>query len=444
MQSQKKATIIPEKNEHLKPLSMYSRINIGKSSLSNFPEPYINYKFELVDSGATKRKLDDSHPKNRSKTSAKKQFNPKALKPDCFSVFCRSPVKQRSRLVLSQAASLAKTPSSSGHVACESTPTRCDHKGIDPCMFKDENLQQQPATDADDLLSVKPSDTCTPNVKHKDEDNGYLSMCLTPSMLTPPTSSPPLKVAEDNLQLASELQKATQVAQKGCGFSLAMREQDSTLGGFSWHSPVEPLGDFVEEVWNIGPPIMESSICTNEGEANGNRSGVEVMPNETQSLQEDSTLDTDTSFQVQVKSVVQIPRQDNPSVRQAATSTKSDSERSTGQVYITSRRPVVFNTVEDWEREKGVYVQSVLRHINEGSGAAPDAVGELWNLMAQVGRDSSGRRWRHPCDLTCRNYQARLGKVIPKMTLYKWQAKNSLTHKHFDKVPKVFERSTFP
>ncbi|XP_054652482.1 uncharacterized protein LOC129192450 [Dunckerocampus dactyliophorus] len=441
----KKATIIPETFGHLKPLSMYSRMNIDKGSLYSFPEPFINYKFELVDGGATKRKLDDSHQKNCKETPAKKPFSPKVLTPDdCSSLlFSSSPVRQHSPLVFFQATLLAKTPSSSKHVACESTPTLCGHNGNDPCVVKDENLQQQPALDADDPLSVKSSDTC-PNVKHEDEDKGYLFMCLTPSLQTPPTCSPLLKVVEGN-ELASEPQRPTQVAQKGCRVSLAVTEQDSTLSGLSWPSPVEPLGGLVEVVWNIGPPILESSVCTNEGEASGTKSVEEVPPNETESLHEGSTLDSDTSFKVEVKSVVQIPTQHTPIGTQAAPSTKkSNSKASTGQVDITSRRPVVFNTVEGWEREKGMYVRSVLRHINEGSGAAQDAVGELWSLMAHVGRDSSGRQWQHPCDLTRRNYQGRLGKVVPKMTLHKWQAKNSFTHKRFDKVPKVFERSTFP
>lgn len=45
--------------------------------------------------------------------------------------------------------------------------------------------------------------------------------------------------------------------------------------------------------------------------------------------------------------------------------------------------------------------------------------------------------------LTFRNYLARFGATTPKMTLDEWQAKNGLTYKRFEAVPKVFKSSSY-
>ncbi|XP_061824515.1 uncharacterized protein [Nerophis lumbriciformis] len=409
------ATMVPEKVRHLKPLSLYSRMNVPKGNPDSFPEPFINYKFELVASGATKRKLADCHQEN-NENLAKKPFQASLS-------LCSPAPTQHSPLVLSRAALSAKAPSVKvqADVACELTPKPCGHEEVDPCVLKCAISGHQLAFDADvdKLLSLDPSDV-NGNVKHEDEDKGYVSMYLQP----PPTCSP-----ED---LASGPLGPTQVS--GCSVPLAMN-QDLAVGGLSVQSPVELLGDSVQGEWNIGPPILESSMCVKEEHCSVSHVGEEVPPNETESLLECSALDSDTSFKVQVKSVVQIPSKPTSSSTPDAPFQKKRSNSK------NSGRPVVFKTAEDWTREKGKYVQLVLQHVNEGSGAPQDAVGELRSLMAHVGHDASGRSWQHPCDLTCRNYQARLGRAVPKMTLRKWQAKNSHMHKRFNKTPKIFQRS---
>ncbi|XP_061751625.1 uncharacterized protein LOC133549820 isoform X2 [Nerophis ophidion] len=409
------AKMVPEKVRHLRPLSLYSRMNMPKGNPDSFPEPFINHKFEIVTSGATKRKLADCHQEN-DENLAKKPFQPSLL-------LCSPAPTQYSPLVLSRAALSAKAPSVEvqANVACELTPKPCGHEEVDPCVLKCVISGHQPAFDADvdKLLSLDPSDI-NGNVKYEDEDKGYLSMYLQP----PPTCSP------DNL--ASEPLGPTQVS--GCSVPLTMNHQDLAVGGLSMRSPVELLGDSVQGEWNIGSPILESSVCVKVGDCSVSQVGEEAPPNETESLLECSALDSDTSLKVQVKSVVQIPSKPTSSSTPDAPFQKKSNSKNSG-------RPVVFKTAEDWKREKEKYVQLVFKHIHEGSGAPQDAVGELRSLMAHVGHDASGRSWQHPCDLTCRNYQARLGRAVPKMTLREWQAKNSHMHKRFNKTPKIFQRS---
>ncbi|KAF3844642.1 hypothetical protein F7725_007805 [Dissostichus mawsoni] len=112
----------------------------------------------------------------------------------------------------------------------------------------------------------------------------------------------------------------------------------------------------------------------------------------------------------------------------------------------STQRPVVFVTKGDWEREKQLYVHSVTRHMKEHPGANKDAMSELMTLMNSVADQSpgaDGKQWQHPSDLTRRNYQRRLGRETPKMTLHEWKTKITPTHKRFAKVPKTFKRSSF-
>lgn len=90
----------------------------------------------------------------------------------------------------------------------------------------------------------------------------------------------------------------------------------------------------------------------------------------------------------------------------------------------------------------------------------------MQGLLTQVAHDSSGRQWQHLSDLTrrytfsgafnsqdarnlhmkiaipYRNYRAHLRNNVPKISLVEWQAKSLRTHKRFEKVQKIFERSS--
>ncbi|XP_033980171.1 uncharacterized protein LOC117477577 [Trematomus bernacchii] len=204
---------------------------------------------------------------------------------------------------------------------------------------------------------------------------------------------------------------------------------------------VECLEGEVENAWNIGSPIFNSSMF-------------QATP-----AGEESTLDTSYEpslpLQVQVKSVVVNPN------RRTETAAPTLGKRvivpikwspEDNRVYApavssaSTQRPVVFVTKGDSEREKRLYVHSVTRHMKEHPGANKDAMSELMTLMNSVADQSpgaDGKQWQHPSNLTRRNYQRRLGRETPKMTLHEWKTKITPTHKRFAKVPKTFKRSSF-
>uniref|UniRef100_A0A3B1KIV8 S100P-binding protein n=1 Tax=Astyanax mexicanus TaxID=7994 RepID=A0A3B1KIV8_ASTMX len=109
------------------------------------------------------------------------------------------------------------------------------------------------------------------------------------------------------------------------------------------------------------------------------------------------------------------------------------------------QRPVVFNREEDWERGKKVYVDSVVRHMQENRGDGNGVMNELFHLMdtvASQGNQRQGKQWQHPSDLTCRNYQSR--NRDSTMSLDEWQNRNYRYLYRFSGVPRKFRRSPLP
>ncbi|XP_061699673.1 uncharacterized protein LOC133513180 isoform X3 [Syngnathoides biaculeatus] len=366
-----------------KPLSAYARIAIAEGSQPKFPERFIHFQSIFINS-ATKRKLDDSNQESHDEMPAKKPFISEVSTPDegCFLSFCSPPEGQQSRLVPSPPSLFAKTlpikvktsdSVSLEHVAWKSAPEACSLTGTNSYLLEYEVFHHQPIVDSDvdEVLCLNSSDRhkgADPNVKD-DVDKGYSSMTLTHSIQSPPACSPILKRVESTIHPPSKV-------------SHSIRKPDPAVGLLSLDSPVESFVGDVEEAWNIGFPILESSVYGEES-SGGNQHGEEVQPNETKPLPNCYILDdisSDSSLKIQ---------------KQFSTSSPSTSKDH-------SRRHVVLNTDEDWEREKRSYVQLVRRHINEASGAAQDVVSELWGLMRLVGHDSSGKPWQHPSDLTCR------------------------------------------
>lgn len=147
-----------------------------------FCNPFINFKIEVVNNCAAKRKLDDSSPDDGYETPAKKASSPKALSPDdgCFMDYCSSPATQDSvsPFAVSKPALLDKkqaiwgeikeTESSqlhSEHVERGSSTETGDSKGTGPQSLKFEKflLNSAPAfdCDVDDILCLNPFGICT-------------------------------------------------------------------------------------------------------------------------------------------------------------------------------------------------------------------------------------------------------------------------------------------
>ncbi|XP_077398429.1 S100P-binding protein isoform X2 [Vanacampus margaritifer] len=434
----------PENNSfrHLKSLSAYARSAFAGRSRHKCPEPVIHLKSEVLNNRGTKRKLEDSNQDLCFETPAKKRLiSCKVSTPDagCLLSQCSFRMGKHSPVAPSEASLFAKTPpikittSESVNlepVACKYGPEACSVTRTDPRVFKYEHVFEP---ETGELLRISPYDPCKdtgPNGKDEDVDKGYLSMCLTPSLHSLPAPSPILKPSADKSHSSNKA-------------SRAVKGPYPAVSGLSLDSAVESFRE-VDEVWNIGPPVLESSVCEKVERGSGSQTGAEVQPNY------DCNSNFDTSLKVQVKSVVHVVARPISSSAQATPHGEDldkelfTSKPSTSKVFMLCGRQVVLNTEADWEREKKMYVQSVHRHLSEASDAAQDAVSELRGLMTQVGQDSSGRPWQHPSDLTRRNYRARTHQRNDelKMSLDEWQAKNMLTHKRFEKVPKIFERSS--
>ncbi|KAL7889316.1 hypothetical protein AOLI_G00015740 [Acnodon oligacanthus] len=164
-----------------------------------------------------------------------------------------------------------------------------------------------------------------------------------------------------------------------------------------------------------------------------------------------TSVESPSPLQVQVKSKVVLPsiqrpeEKTKPAVKAAATTQQPEENPQSGNTKKVSKdiqRPVMFYEEEDWDREKTVYVDSVIRHMKDHTGAGDGVMTELLNLMNTVANQengSYGRPWQHPSDLTHRNYQPRHSGHL--FSLDEWQNLNYRFHRRFAKVPQPFIRS---
>lgn len=166
--------------QHLKPLSIYTRMISREQTASlqhkrKLSNPFINFKIEIVNNWAQKRKLDDSAPDDGYETPTKKAFNPEALSPDLG--YFSPPVGQDSMspFAVSKPALLDKTQAITGsseikesvssqlhseHVECESATEPEDNKGTVAHSLMQEKVELNLASafdcDVDDILCLNP------------------------------------------------------------------------------------------------------------------------------------------------------------------------------------------------------------------------------------------------------------------------------------------------
>ncbi|MCJ8730984.1 hypothetical protein PDJAM_G00190760 [Pangasius djambal] len=119
---------------------------------------------------------------------------------------------------------------------------------------------------------------------------------------------------------------------------------------------------------------------------------------------------------------------------------KKASSEGQRNVFKDAPRPVVLYREEDWEKEKKVYVDSVIRHMTDN--VEDGVMNELLQLMSTIanqGRRHDGRTWHHPSDLTRRNYRLRNSSRL--LSLDEWQNQSYRNYRRFAKVPQMFKRS---
>nr|XP_056702416.1 S100P-binding protein [Euleptes europaea] len=95
-----------------------------------------------------------------------------------------------------------------------------------------------------------------------------------------------------------------------------------------------------------------------------------------------------------------------------------------------------------WSKEK--YVADVVAHAHHASIIG--AVNELQELMREVASECLSRdcNYRHPTDLTVRNYAQRRNRKVKKCSLEKWRDRNQRHYRRFAGIPDKFERSPIP
>ncbi|XP_073340202.1 uncharacterized protein [Pagrus major] len=454
---------------------MYSRATTCDQNAGVHPsDPLINIKEVLLNNIAKKRKPDECF-----QTPAKKAFTPETLSPDmgCYMDYFSPPDRQNSASPLSTSKPALRTE------ATEMKQTVHLHTEPDFDGDVDSILCLNPSAGPSGRSFDNPEECKSPRSnkfqkalliteEHKQEmeredDRGYLSLSISPQLKEPHSES------------SSLLSCHKRAALSGSDNSFTINDLDPIVSGPllpSVSSTVEHLKDDVD-VWDIGLPIFESSLCHNltvKCNAAGERS-IEVSEEVRGGMEEpfpvcqatlgeeeaslDTSYETTLPLNVKVKSVVVPVSQLRSGSKPASPLLPTKQSPKASRVYQThqcvnsarSQRPVNLDREVDLERYKRLYFHSVSRHLNENSGAGQaqcqDVMKELLNLMTHVAdqaRGPNGTQWQHPSDLTSRNYQRRFGNMMPTMALHEWQAKNCKMHKRFAKVQTIFKRSPFP
>ncbi|CAI5695313.1 unnamed protein product [Oreochromis niloticus] len=434
--------------------------------LSRF-STFNHLKIEVRNNWINKRKLYYSSPDEGYVSPLKKPLSPKALSPDleCFTDHYSPFVGQQSASSYPEPLPKKQNVGSAVNQPVNSR-LHCEH------------IKQCGSSTDPGAGNLDPAESCTaphcntfpekqfPAVQHLEEmerrvgreslrvsdDRGYVSLSsindhkgdglLNSKQLTG-NSNPRLRVVENGChpQRSPKPQHKKQTVTSG-SFTVAVDDLSPAVSG-PYVEPVtsvESLESETEGVWDIGPPMLESSPY---GTVRPNTAGDRSLASESSGCSTEDTNLEDTwknilPLQVQVKSKVVVPCQQT-------TKPEEESRARTAKCSGT-QRPVIFGRRSDWEKKKRLYVHSVIRHMQEKQGAHNGVMSELLSVMNRVAGERAGKdgkRWQHPSDFTRRNYQSRFG-TKPEMTLREWQRKNYGSHERFSKVPKQFERCHCP
>ncbi|XP_031583976.1 S100P-binding protein-like isoform X2 [Oreochromis aureus] len=323
------------------------------------------------------------------------------------------------------------------------------------------NMVEETADGREDEVK---KETCL-SVKDVEEDKGYISLSfindnkgaglVNSKQLTTNSAK-----GDYHPETSSKPRLHEQTATSGC-----LTVKVDNLIPSSGEPPLEHVNNNclesckLEGVWDIGPPIFESSMCHSETDKLKAEQSCQVSEEVQESVTEpvQSTLKKeDTAVETSYEATIPLKVQVKSKVQNTNRSTPDSSVVSVPKMEVTkpiralqpaksaSQRSMVFSSELQWEQEKELYVNSVVSHMYENPGVSNGVTSELRSLMSCVSAGVKSREWQHPSDLTRRNYWRHFGAAAPLITLDEWQAKNCLMHKRFDKIPKIFERSLCP
>ncbi|XP_032403480.1 S100P-binding protein [Xiphophorus hellerii] len=463
----------PPNTNHLKPLSVYSRMvtcdqHKGPRSPVEPSNPFVNFKIKIVNDSGKKRKLGDSGTINDYNTPCKKQCSSNALSPDlgCFMDYSSPLTRNNSLSPFAAPYPVLKEETPARRETKETVSSQLDLEHVQCGCSKEEvektekivkNMSSVFDNDVDDILCLNPPklEMVEPTIKEEkpdaglvEDDRGYVSSVL---------HSEECKTEHPPEQLGHE-----QASTCGPHFSFLIKDSSETVSG-PLLGPVKCDGSFLEgedEVFNIGQPIFESSVCHPSAEVeqkSGLSEALKMPVNISQTYNSgdytvDTLYETTLPLQVQVKSKVVVPGQSEGTCKPASSTqpeqktSSADKKRDKTVKRGRGHRPKILDNTMEWEHHKNQYIFSVKSHMTENPGRAQGPMTELLDLMTHVAGQtgSNGSQWQHPSDLTCRNYQKRFGNETPTMTLSEWQAQSNTHHKRFSKVPKIFERCPYP
>ncbi|XP_077006550.1 S100P-binding protein [Tamandua tetradactyla] len=88
----------------------------------------------------------------------------------------------------------------------------------------------------------------------------------------------------------------------------------------------------------------------------------------------------------------------------------------------------------DLEEQKQIYLRRVIAHIKDPVDSNQGPLGELCALMDQV-HHMQNQKWKHPSDLTMRNYARFRQKPLQRYSLTQWVDRNMRSHHRFQRLP---------
>ncbi|MEQ2189418.1 hypothetical protein GOODEAATRI_025081 [Goodea atripinnis] len=235
----------PPTKEHLKPLSVYSRMVMcdqkDSPCLPKEPDnPFVNFKIQIMNDCGRKRKLLDDNMGDDYSSPCKKQSCSNVLSPDlgCFMDYSNSLTRNNS-------------------ISPFAPPCSKEEVGIEKIL---KNMSSVFDHDVDDIFCLNPLKQEVQKPTNEEEkldsavvedDRGYVSSFHLHENEECKTEGP------------HEQQGHKQASACGQHFSFLIKDGSETVGG-PLLGPVKCGGNFLEEedeVLNIGQPIFESSIC---------------------------------------------------------------------------------------------------------------------------------------------------------------------------------------
>lgn len=249
--------------KHLKPLSRYSNLITSDQKASQLCIPLINFKIERMNYCDRKRKLDDSCLDESFKKPGKRAFQPQALSPDLGCFVDSPPEKQdptisNKKIKRTVSSELWLEQSEYGSAEfdeilslslCGTKAERLpDNVQVEGCKSPTGNNPAVERGDGQIKETREGIKEMHQNVINVEEDNGYFSSHVKDFK----------KISNSE----SGCHRQTSSSQQHASFSVT--DADAILSGpllEPVNSTVEPLEGDVDELWNIGLPIFESSVC---------------------------------------------------------------------------------------------------------------------------------------------------------------------------------------